>query len=115
MRLLNQKFKFLELWRLRKPIFGILTNPKKLINFIIVNISKKLRLSKPHGFPFFLMIEPSSICNLNCPMCPIVLNKTDRDKKGHLKFESFKKIIDEIGDYLIVISLWNYGEPLLNP
>lgn len=113
--LLNQKFSLREIWKLKKPILKVLFNPKKLINFIIINISLKLKLTKPLGLPFLLMIEPSSICNLNCPMCPIVLNKTKREKKGHMKFEIFKKIIDEISDNIIAISLWNYGEPLLNP
>jgi len=32
-----------------------------------------------------------------------------------MNLETFKKIIDEIGDGLFAIALWNYGEPLLNP
>lgn len=115
LKLLNQKYPLSEIWKLRKPMFRVITNPKKMSNFLIANLSEKLKLTKPFGLPFILMVEPSSICNLNCPMCPMVLNSTKREKKGHMDFNVFKKVIDEIGDYLIAITLWNYGEPLLNP
>jgi len=29
--------------------------------------------------------------------------------------ENFKKFIDEVGDYLLLIIFWNWGEPFLNP
>jgi radical SAM protein with 4Fe4S-binding SPASM domain len=32
-----------------------------------------------------------------------------------LAFDTFKKFIDEAGDYLLYIILWSWGEPLLNP
>jgi radical SAM protein with 4Fe4S-binding SPASM domain len=32
-----------------------------------------------------------------------------------MSYNDFKKIIEEVGDYLIFVALWNYGEPLLNP
>jgi radical SAM protein with 4Fe4S-binding SPASM domain len=32
-----------------------------------------------------------------------------------MPFEAFKKLIDEVGDYLLLIVLWNWGEPFLNP
>ncbi|MBU0530804.1 MAG: SPASM domain-containing protein, partial [Nanoarchaeota archaeon] len=31
-----------------------------------------------------------------------------------MKFNDFKKIIDEVGDYLFNVTLWNWGEPFLN-
>jgi radical SAM protein with 4Fe4S-binding SPASM domain len=31
-----------------------------------------------------------------------------------MPYDNFKKVIDEIGDCLIFVVLWNYGEPLLN-
>ncbi len=32
-----------------------------------------------------------------------------------MSYSQFKEIIDKVGDYLIFIGLWNYGEPLVNP
>jgi radical SAM protein with 4Fe4S-binding SPASM domain len=34
--------------------------------------------------------------------------------KGKMEFSQFKKIIDELGDYLYEIDLFNWGEPFLN-
>jgi radical SAM protein with 4Fe4S-binding SPASM domain len=35
--------------------------------------------------------------------------------KSLLPFPTYKKFIDEAGDYLIYVILWSWGEPLLNP
>jgi radical SAM protein with 4Fe4S-binding SPASM domain len=32
-----------------------------------------------------------------------------------LSFETFKNFIDDLGEYLLLIILWNWGEPFLNP
>lgn len=86
---------------------------KKIVNFLLVNISKKFKLTKIRGYPLTLMIEPTNICNLKCPLCPTGAGLIKR-KKGFLTFYNFKKVIDEIGDYIIHLRLWNWGEPLLN-
>lgn len=91
----------------------ILFYPKKLSNFILINISKKLKLTRILGYPLTLMIEPTNICNLKCPLCPTGAGLIKR-KKGFMTFNNFKKIIDETGDYIIHLRLWNWGEPLLN-
>jgi MoaA/NifB/PqqE/SkfB family radical SAM enzyme len=31
-----------------------------------------------------------------------------------MDFEDYKKIIDEMGDYLLNVTLWNFGEPFLH-
>lgn len=91
----------------------ILFKRKRLINFFLNNISRKLKLTKVYGYPLTVMIEPTNICNLKCPLCPTGAGLIKR-KKGYMKFSDFKKIIDEIGDYIIHLRLWNWGEPLLN-
>ncbi len=91
----------------------ILFHPYKLINLIKISLSKRLKLSKIYGYPLTLMIEPTNICNLKCPLCPTGAGLIKREK-GFLTFENFKRVIDEIGDYIIHLRLWNWGEPLLN-
>ena len=66
------------------------------------------------GRPFMLMVEPSSLCNLHCPLCAVGAKKLTRDQ-GHMPLEWFRQIIDEMGPYLIHLTLWNQGEPFLNP
>ena len=42
-----------------------------------------------------MMIEPTDVCNLKCPLCPSGNGKLKR-AKGFMDFSLFKKIIDEI-------------------
>jgi radical SAM protein with 4Fe4S-binding SPASM domain len=61
-----------------------------------------------------LMIEPTNICNLQCPVCMTGqgLNKLP---KGYMKFYQFKSIIDQSKNFLKQILLWGYGEPFIAP
>lgn len=67
-------------------------------------------------FPLHLDIEVTSYCNLLCPMCP----RTHRVQMGKwenrmMKFDTFKKIIDEgAAKGLKAINLNNFGESLYN-
>jgi len=87
---------------------------KRIFNLILVFLSRKFKLSFVFGYPYNLIIEPTNICTLNCPMCPSG-NSMMKRKRGMMKFNDFKKIIDEMGGYLYQIGLMNYGESLLNP
>lgn len=114
MLVFNQKHSFSELWKFKKNIYDIILNYKKTLNFLIIKsniIFKKTRLK---GMPVFLQIEPSSICNYYCPMCPRQSIQIKREKEL-LSYELFHKLLQETGDNLIFLALWNYGEPFLNP
>jgi len=91
----------------------VLFTKKRLLNLVLINISKKLKLTRVLGYPPTIMIEPTNICNLKCPLCPTGAGLITR-KKGYMTLPNFKKIVDEMADYLIHIRLWNWGEPLLN-
>ncbi len=87
--------------------------PKRMLNYTKVQISLKAKSSKVWGKPLSLFIEPTNICNLKCPLCPTGNNSTSKGK-GYMKFEEYKKIIDELGPTAFSVTLWNYGEPSLN-
>lgn len=86
---------------------------KKILNLFKVKISKFFKTSNVLGKPYVIMIEPTNICNLKCPLCPTGAGILKR-KKGHISFDTFKKIIDEVADTAFYVRLWNWGEPLLN-
>jgi radical SAM protein with 4Fe4S-binding SPASM domain len=65
------------------------------------------------GFPPVVMIEPTNICNLKCPLCPSG-NDTLKRPKGYMDISTFEKIIDEIKDRSFMVVLWNQGESFLN-
>lgn len=65
------------------------------------------------GMPVSFSIEPTNHCNLKCPECPSGLGTLTRPL-GLLKFEDFKKLIDEISDTAFYVQLFFQGEPYIN-
>jgi radical SAM protein with 4Fe4S-binding SPASM domain len=63
--------------------------------------------------PVRLWVEPTSVCNLRCVMCP---NKDlPKAQKGFMDFGLFKKVIDEAKDFVFDVHLLHRGESLLHP
>lgn len=65
------------------------------------------------GYPVVLAVEPSAVCQLKCPQCPVGTNSLKRPK-GFMTLENFKKIITPNADTLISLILYFQGEPFLN-
>lgn len=86
---------------------------KKMFNWFRVETSIFMKPERPWGRPTHLQIEPITHCNLRCALCPVTKGM-DRPA-GHMDFNLFKKVIDEVGDYIFLILLWDWGEPFLNP
>ena len=49
---------------------------RKILNWILVELSILLRLRHPRGWPTNLQIEPTTRCNMKCSHCP-ASRKTD--------------------------------------
>jgi radical SAM protein with 4Fe4S-binding SPASM domain len=103
-----------------KEGFDILSRPQnifKIPNIILVVISFFLsKITKRNiviGYPFMMMLEPTNICNLRCPLC-ITGSKLMTREDGVMAFENYKKLIDETGDHLVHLTLWSQGEPFVN-
>lgn len=89
-----------------------------MVNFILSHVSLFFRMEKSLGLPFNILIEPTGNCNYRCVKCE-QFNDAYSDGGNilgnkDLPFKYFCKIIDDIGDTLITLRLWHYGEPLLN-
>ncbi len=98
---------------LKKIIKLFFSHPSKQINFFKLIICYFFQNSFVKTKPISLMIEPCNYCNLQCSSCPVG-DKRIKKEKRIMTFVEFKKIIDEVGDYLFYIVLWNWGEPFLN-
>ena len=64
------------------------------------------------------LVEIAGCCNLSCPSCPNGNSHGANRTKGLMGLELFKKTIDKISREPVTveyISLYNWGEPLLNP
>jgi radical SAM protein with 4Fe4S-binding SPASM domain len=63
--------------------------------------------------PLKLHLEPTSVCNLRCPMCPQAIDAVKGDT-GYIDIDLYKKIVDEAKDFVLEINLFFRGEPLLH-
>lgn len=62
--------------------------------------------------PIKLVLEATNVCNLNCPGCFTGVGENGRIRSA-VGMDFFQRILDELGDTLIEIEFYNWGEPLL--
>jgi radical SAM protein with 4Fe4S-binding SPASM domain len=75
--------------------------------------SYKRKRTRLTYLPTRLWIEPTSVCNLRCVMCP---NKDlTKAQKGFMDFALFRKIVDEAKGFAFDVHLLHRGESLLHP
>jgi len=86
---------------------------RKFLNFWRVEAQLRLGRSKVWGYPYEWEIDTTNICQLKCPLCHTGLGTVNR-QKGVMRYETFTKVIDEIKDYCIWLTLYSWGEPFLN-
>lgn len=91
-------------------------------NFLLAHYERALRVEQVKSRPFVLLLDPASVCQLQCPMCPTGLENAGQvghgrsayRPRGLLSREVFDAVLDELGDTLFFVHLYNWGEPLLN-
>lgn len=74
----------------------------------------KLGVSRLKSRPVKLIFDPTNACHLACPLCPTGLGMIDR-ATGHADLELFRRLMQQVGDYVFLIDFYNWGDPLLNP
>ncbi len=62
--------------------------------------------------PIKLVLEATNVCNLNCPGCFTGLGENGRARSA-ISLAFFRKVLAELGDTLLEIEFFNWGEPLL--
>jgi radical SAM protein with 4Fe4S-binding SPASM domain len=65
------------------------------------------------GLPPVIMVEPTNVCNLKCPLCPTGAGTLKR-KHAWLNYDNYKKLIDEIAPDTFMVLLWNQGESFMH-
>lgn len=65
------------------------------------------------GYPYWLTIDPTNICNLECRFCPTGQKRGSRPQKV-MDMNLYKSVMGKIGKYLLYVEFCNWGEPLLN-
>ena len=81
---------------------------KKYQNFILAQEEEEKKELILESMPYQIDIEPTNICNLQCPLCSTGVGANTR-KKGMMEYEKFKILVDEIKDTVVQLSLQNWG------
>ena len=69
-------------------------------------------------FPMLIVLENTNVCNLRCIHCPIGngWTETPHYKPTYMKWNTYKKVIDEISEYEIQQLIFSpEGENLVHP
>lgn len=82
-------------------------------NVLKLRVNMALKSRSVRNYPVQAFIEPTLFCNLRCPACPTGLQLGLRPS-ATIKWDLFKSTIDEIGDYIFSLYMYNWGEPLLH-
>ncbi len=95
-------------------VFSAKPTIKRVTNYLLSRIEHKLRINKPYSYPVGLQLEPTTNCQLSCPLCP---RQKDVRLNGprDMEWDNYEKLMSEIGPYLTHIAFWQWGEPLLHP
>jgi len=83
------------------------------INWLRANYDMFRQQEEVKAKPLKLTIEPTNMCHLKCPLCPTGLGIAERDF-CELDIDLLKRLIDELGDYIFFVDLFNWGEPLFS-
>jgi radical SAM protein with 4Fe4S-binding SPASM domain len=67
-----------------------------------------------YGMPVTISVEPTNHCNLNCPECLSGSGLMTR-QLGFMDPGLFDKIVTELKPYILTMSLYFQGEPMLHP
>src|SRR5512145_1046993 len=60
--------------------------------------------------PKHIAIDPTNICNLNCPLCP---SKIQNYPKLMMSFDTFVTVLNKL-PFVEKVDLFKWGEPLLH-
>ncbi|MBI5210939.1 MAG: radical SAM protein [Elusimicrobia bacterium] len=76
-------------------------------------LSLLTRSSRIIGRPMNVLIEPTNVCNLRCPVCETGAGLLGRPA-GMMTLEQFKCIIDKVSEHTNTLMFYFMGEPFLN-
>lgn len=92
---------------------GLLARRRGASDHVRSSVSFALKSATVLGRPMNVTIEPTNVCNLECPVCETgagVLGRPD----GHMTLEQFRTIMDKIGAHTNTLMFYFMGEPFLN-
>ena len=90
------------------------STPRRVANLLLTEAEYRLRATKVRGRPYVLIVDPTNICNLKCPLCPTG-TRTQGRRPQLMPWETFTRVIDELAPYAYEVNMHNWGESILHP
>ena len=98
---------------LRPPEFeGARLTLKRLWNLYKLRWAINRGATVLRSYPAKLTVEPTSVCNLECPACFTGAGEVGR-ARAPMSLDLYRRLLAEMGDYLFQVEFYNWGEPLL--
>lgn len=86
---------------------------RKYTNFLLALMARRRNASVVGSSPFEITIDPSTICQLQCPYCEVG-NGTIRRTRALLKPETHRGFVEQLADDMFIAWYFSTGEPLIN-
>lgn len=91
--------------------------PHKAANLVLNQLEIRARRRRFYSMPHTLHIEPSTVCNTDCQLCPVGL-KYHKDARHEfqrfMSLEHYQRIVDMFKRHVIALNIGLWGEPTLN-
>lgn len=102
---LDRNLRFPPEWPCRRTL-------KRRLNLYLNRWEYARVRTRLRSYPWMLSIEPTNACNLHCPFCFTGAGGLGRPRSA-MSLELYRKLLDELGGYLILLKAYSWGEPLL--
>ena len=86
---------------------------RKILNAALTEGSVYFKPLYPWGWPSHLRDRTGGALQPEMLLCPVTTGM--KRPQGLMAFETFTKILDEVGDHIFTLLFWGWGEPFLNP
>src|SRR5262245_20772523 len=79
---------------------------KRRLNLYLLRVQQWRGDTRLFGYPVILTVETGNLCNLRCPYCFTGAGEVGRGKSA-MSIELFHRLMDELGDRLLMVELYN--------
>lgn len=87
--------------------------PRRIQNFIQMREDQRLGRASVRSYPMSMSLESVNACNLRCPGCFTGAGAVGRPRSA-ISLPLFRRLLSEVGPFLLNLDLHNWGEPLLH-
>lgn len=88
--------------------------PRRIQNFVQMREDMRWGRTAVRSYPVSMSLESVNACNLRCPGCFTGVGAVGRPR-SKMSLPLYRRILGEVGPYLLNLELHNWGEPLLHP